>query len=231
MTAVTPILQIPEISSSQDQKEVTANTAFELLEAAYGDTLDVDVTSSPVTIADSDILEHFRFRFINATVAGKIVILGTTPYKRLILLRSSSSNTQPILVEHGSNSLTIYPGQTIFVYMNGTANSLDREDTPGKVMPISVTTNVLILPGHAGTYVQYNSSAAGAAIIASNQDSPMDIGTRIWFAQLGTGQLQLAAGTGVTILAARSLSTRAQYSEIWITKIATDTWLAAGDLT
>ncbi|HVI92345.1 MAG TPA: hypothetical protein VM659_28910 [Dongiaceae bacterium] len=230
MTA-SPILGIQEVSSSQNQKEATINTAIELLEKALCDTLDVDVTSANQTIVDTDYQQHVRFRIFGATTPGRVVILGNNPIKRLVILRSSLSNTQPVLIERGSTTITLYPGQTIFVYTNGTANGLDRMDVPGKVMPYSVAGNHLVLSGDAGAYIYCTAGAPSAMIIASNQDSPMDIGTRIWFVQKGAGQIALAAGTGVTILTARSLTTRAQYSEIYITKIDTDTWIASGDLT
>ncbi|HVJ44706.1 MAG TPA: hypothetical protein VM639_24630 [Dongiaceae bacterium] len=226
-----PILAIPHVSESQNDKEVPINGGIDLLEAALCDTLDVDVTSANQTVTDDNYRQHMRFRIIGATTAGRAVILGNNPIKRLVILRSSASNTQPVLIERGSTTITLYPGQTIFVYTNGTANGLDRMDVPGKVMPYSVAGNHLILSGDAGAYIFCTASTPSAMIIASNQDSPMDIGTRIWFMQKGTGQISLAAGTGVTILTARSLTSRAQYSEIRITKIDTDTWLASGDLT
>jgi hypothetical protein len=56
-------------------------------------------------------------------------------------------------------------------------------------------------------------------------------GAVILVAQMGAGQVAVAAGAGVTVRTAASLTTRAQYSEISLRKIATDEWLLAGDLT
>tara|TARA_R110002060_G_scaffold14403_1_gene20213 strand:- start:441 stop:872 length:432 start_codon:yes stop_codon:yes gene_type:complete len=73
---------------------------------------------------------------------------------------------------------------------------------------------------------------AGTLTIPPNSSVAFPIGTEITMTQLGTDQWTIAAGSGVTVYAADAeLKTRVQYSAAVLTKIASDTWLVAGDLT
>lgn len=57
------------------------------------------------------------------------------------------------------------------------------------------------------------------------------IGTAITIVQLGAGQVTIAAGAAVTVSkAAATLKLTAQYSVAKVTKVATNTWIASGDL-
>lgn len=84
--------------------------------------------------------------------------------------------------------------------------------------------------GDAGELVTMNNASANTATIPPNSSVAYTVGTILSFTQLGVGQTTIAAGAGVTINTPTSLSCRAQYSVIFVTKIATDTWVAAGDL-
>lgn len=79
---------------------------------------------------------------------------------------------------------------------------------------------------------QDSTSATGITItVPPNSSVAFPIGTIIEIAQVGAGQVTVAAGAGVTINSAGALlKTRAQYSAISLRKRATDTWLLSGDL-
>lgn len=61
-----------------------------------------------------------------------------------------------------------------------------------------------------GKSIEYNSGTAGTFTISPGHPE----GTLLDFAQMGTGQLTVAPGSGVTLLSANGLKTRAQYSGI-----------------
>ena len=68
--------------------------------------------------------------------------------------------------------------------------------------------------------------------IPDNATVPFPIGTILEVIQLGAGQTTLNPLNGsVTINTPSSLTARAQYSTVTVTKIDTDTWIAGGDLT
>jgi hypothetical protein len=79
--------------------------------------------------------------------------------------------------------------------------------------------------------VEITSSSARTVTIPPNSSVAFPVGTIIEIAQLGTAQVTVAAGSGVTLHSAGSLvKTRVQYSTCSIRKQATNTWLLAGDL-
>ena len=76
----------------------------------------------------------------------------------------------------------------------------------------------------------FNNAAAITATIPLNATVPYSIGSTLNIVQLGAGQVTVAPTAGVTLNGTPGLKCRAQYSAITLTKIATDTWVARGDL-
>lgn len=84
----------------------------------------------------------------------------------------------------------------------------------------------------AGRAVHTTSVTTVAVTVPPASAAAFPVGTVVLLAQAGAGQVTLTAGAGVTLRTASSLTTRAQWSEVSIRKIAApDEWLAAGDLT
>tara|TARA_R100000988_G_scaffold20511_1_gene10073 strand:- start:560 stop:1147 length:588 start_codon:yes stop_codon:yes gene_type:complete len=93
------------------------------------------------------------------------------------------------------------------------------------------TTYTLVI-GDQGKLITLSNGSAITLTIPPNSSVAFPIGTEITLTQLGAGQVTIAAGSGVTASAADAeLKTRVQYSSAVLTKIASDTWLIAGDLT
>ena len=66
--------------------------------------------------------------------------------------------------------------------------------------------------------------------IPANSTVGYATGTTIDLAQLGAGQVTIAGAGGVTVNATPGLKLRARYAAATLIKLATDTWLAVGDL-
>ena len=65
-----------------------------------------------------------------------------------------------------------------------------------------------------------------------NSSVAFPVGAEVTLFQGGAGQVRIMAGSGVTARSAdNELKTRVQYSSVVLTKIATNEWLIAGDLT
>lgn len=79
--------------------------------------------------------------------------------------------------------------------------------------------------------VTMNVAGANNFTVPPNASVAFPIGTTLTILQLGAGQVTLVPGAGVTISTAATLTARAQYSIVSVTKIAVNTWIAAGDLT
>ena len=95
----------------------------------------------------------------------------------------------------------------------GTTYTLQLSDAPnglGSLTMNNATGNVVTLP--------VNASVA------------FPVGTVIEITQLGAGQTSITPASGVTIDTPTSLSARAQFSTFSVKQIATNTWIAKGDL-
>jgi len=83
----------------------------------------------------------------------------------------------------------------------------------------------------AGSAVEVTSASAVSVTVPPNSSVAFPVGTVIEVAQLGTGQVTIAPGSGVTINSPGSLTkTRTQYSSASLRKRGTDAWLLVGDL-
>ena len=131
----------------------------------------------------------------------------------------SPYNIDTILFPDGQPyySITVDRIRTLNESLAGVANS-------------TKTTSYTLSIADRGTVIDMNSSGATVVIVPPNASVAFDIGTVISICQIGTGQVTISAGVGVTINTAASLATRAQYSTISIRQRATDQWIAAGDL-
>ena len=83
-----------------------------------------------------------------------------------------------------------------------------------------------------GKLITLDNGSAITLTIPPNGTVAYGIGTQINIMQLGAGQVTIAPGAGVTLRTAGSkLKTSAQYAVATCVKIATDTWVAVGNLT
>lgn len=92
------------------------------------------------------------------------------------------------------------------------------------------TASYTLVLADKGKAVEVTSASATNVTVPPNSSVAYPIGTVIEVAQLGTGQVTLVAGAGVTLQTPSSLLTRAQFSSLSLRKRATDTWLVTGDM-
>lgn len=92
-------------------------------------------------------------------------------------------------------------------------------------------TSYTLVTSDAGKAVHSTGASAFTLTVPASAAAPFGIGDIVLVAQIGAGQVTLSPAGGVTLRTAASLTTRAQYSEISIRKIASDEWLVAGDTT
>lgn len=83
-----------------------------------------------------------------------------------------------------------------------------------------------------GKLITCDNASAITLTIPPNGTVAYGIGTQLNIMQLGAGQVTITPGAGVTIRSAGSkLKTSAQYAVATCVKIASDTWVAVGNLT
>jgi hypothetical protein len=92
------------------------------------------------------------------------------------------------------------------------------------------TTDTLVL-SDAGKLVTSNNAAAVTQTIPANASVAIPVGGVVQLAQLGAGQVSIAITTDTLRLPTGFVAKcRGQYSTVTLTKIASTTWLASGDL-
>lgn len=85
--------------------------------------------------------------------------------------------------------------------------------------------------GDDGKLITLDNASAITLTIPPNGTVAYGIGTQLNLMQLGAGQVTISPGAGVTIRSAGSkLKTNAQYAVATCVKIASDTWVAVGNL-
>ena len=85
--------------------------------------------------------------------------------------------------------------------------------------------------GDDGKLITADNASAITLTIPPNGTVAYGIGTQINIMQLGAGQVTITPGAAVTIRSAGSkLKTSAQYAVATVVKIASDTWVAVGNL-
>lgn len=83
----------------------------------------------------------------------------------------------------------------------------------------------------AGRFITLDNSSAITLTVPSNATAAFAIGTRISFAQTGTGQVTVAPAGGVSVSADPGLKIAAQFGGAELVKLGTDWWLLVGRLT
>jgi hypothetical protein len=78
--------------------------------------------------------------------------------------------------------------------------------------------------------VTLSNASAITLTMPQDSDAAVPIGQRVDFAQIGAGQVTVAAGSGATVNSTPGLKFRAQYSAVSAVKRAANTWLLVGDL-
>lgn len=99
------------------------------------------------------------------------------------------------------------------------------------VLPYRKTGSYVLVLDDMNAAIEMNVAGANTLTVPPNSSVAFPVGTVIEVMQYGAGQVTLTPGSGVTILTASSLTTRAQYSVVSLRKTATNEWVAAGDLT
>jgi hypothetical protein len=120
---------------------------------------------------------------------------------------------------------------TANVFRNNLGSTIDAGGDGYAINAQTGTTYTGVLTD-AQKLVTLNNAAAITVTHPLNSAVAYPIGTRILWAQTGSGQVTFATGGGVTVSArGGAMKIVGQYGVAESVKIATDTWLLVGDLT
>lgn len=85
----TPNLAIAHIAASQNQKEVTANAAFDALDTAMTDELSVPMADTNQTLSTAQALGHLVFVATGALTADRNLVVPTN--RKLYVLSNATT--------------------------------------------------------------------------------------------------------------------------------------------
>lgn len=99
-----------------------------------------------------------------------------------------------------------------------------------QVIKAQTGASYLVVPSDVGKLVTCNHTAAISFVVEADATlTPWPVGCWLEVYQLGAGQVTVI-GSGATIRATPTAKTRAQYSRIFLQKIAASTWALSGDV-
>lgn len=212
---------------------------------AYGDPRSVPQTANTQTGTTYTLV---------LTDAGKLVTCSNAAAITLTVPPASSvafpAGTVIDLAQYGAGQLTIAQGAGVTVRTSSTlrlrtqwsAASLvlsataDQWFLVGDLEPLGQTINAQtgttysLVIGDAEKLVTLSNASAITLTVPTNASVAYPVGVHIDLAQIGAGQVTVAAAGGVTVNSTPTLKARAQYSGMSLIKTATDSWLLVGDL-
>ena len=125
MTAYTPILNIPQVATNQNNKETTINTGLAILEAAFNDSLGVDLSAADAVLTLDDFTKNFAFKLTGNTVARKLdtpAPSGGYTGKRVFgVINTGSADVTVRPGGEDAGAATVTAGQASLLLCDGTA--------------------------------------------------------------------------------------------------------------
>lgn len=218
----TPILNLTEVSASQNQKEVTINAMVEGLEAATQDFTTHDGTSGDVTPSDADFRGYFRHVVENVSTARDFNVPGI---KRFFAVTADSGNSADVTVKRGTAEFALSAGDSGVFYCDATTNGLVQiaagagsgnvapggyfSGSPGssELMMQYVCAEAYTLPASATGSQGFAGTAATAQTDIDIQKNGVSIGTMRFAASgttasfVGVSETSFAAGDRLQLVA------------------------------
>ena len=165
-----------------------------------------------------------------------------TEYRRIVMKVSDVTGevaTVPSTNDHNDGSwldTDIYVGE---FFWNSTDEILQQRSETGIVNIGSVSTNVAIetktddhtlILTDKDKLIEMNSATDRTIIVPTNADVAFPIGAQILVSRYGTGELDVAGDSGVTVRSANGLKLNSKFSGATLVKKDTDEWYLWGDL-
>lgn len=180
MSGTSPNLAVAHIVAAQNQKEVTANAAFDALDRAITETFDANVTAGNITLSSAEYRTALQVRAINATTAGRTVTLPQV--ERITILRNDPANTQPVDFVRGSTTLTLAVGEAAIARTDGTTNGLVAIIRgSGLASPVADFLDLLDTPGaysgQGSKLVAVKAAEDGLEFVSASAGSGMTVTT------------------------------------------------------
>ena len=198
-----------------------------------GETLTLQDSTFPHSVAfftsDSVDLREVAIRAMDDGTAGYIYLYeaannGTNAIRLQAPTNLATSPTFTLPSADGTS------GQVLSTNGSGTLSFVTASGgvSYSTVRTQSGTTYTLVL-GDAGDYIQTTSTTAVTITVPPQSSVTWVADTEIYFEQNNTGQITIAAGSGVTINSSETLKSFARYSVLALKRVASDVWTLTGE--
>lgn len=215
----TPNLGMPELTSNNATQYLTVNTALSIIDAVLqAPVIDKDLATPPGSPADGALY----------IVAGSPTGAWSGQTGKLALYRSSTAAWTFITAKNGYK-FWVTDESTYYRY-NGSSWVIDVAITGETAINSQSGTSYTLVLGDAQYCVEMNNAAANTLTVPPNASVAFPTGTTIIVRQMGAGQTEIVAGSGVTIRAPESLYIRKQYGQAVLHKRDTNEWCLEGNL-
>lgn len=133
----------------------------------------------------------------------------------------------------GDSNYRTVAGSCVIAFADATTGdwALPAGGGGGAVAPIGYSASHTLVLGDAEGYLRFTNSSAATVTVPPEASVAFPIGTVIYLESAGTGALDIAAGSGVTVNSRGAALTMAgQYAAAQLKKVASDTWTVLGDV-
>jgi hypothetical protein len=234
-------LSIADIGASGTLNIGSTTTATKRLEITgdnnSGENNTLRFVDTDTTTAANQVIGKIEFFSNDATAPGGSVkayisahALDTSPDAYLDFATDQVTGTPTVRQRIQADGKVLFgtttatTGNANLVQVNG---GLDHNI----IMRASSGTSITLGLNDKGSFFETTSSASVAVTIPTNASVAFPIGSQIWFVQGGAGVPTFSGDTGVTLRTRSSVRQPfARYSEVKLTKVATDEWYLTGDL-
>lgn len=230
---VLPFADVSQAEGSQ-QRVITVDTLAAVLNGVVG----VNSYAVPTTLDTSTDRGHH----VRITAAAAVTIPPDLPIGwNCVLENATVSDTVSLAAGAGVTILSagteVANGKWVAIVMvNTNVASVVGSFADEAAVPVSIntqtgTTYTLVL-ADAGKLVTLENAGAITLTVPTNASVAFPVGTVVDCAQLGAGLVTTVGATGVTIngVTPGSKASAGQWSGWRLVKLATDTWLATGEL-
>jgi hypothetical protein len=119
----TPYYGVTHIDEDQNNKEVTANAAFDRFAEAFAATHVADFAAGDVALTAAEWHEHLRFAAASLTVDGRKLTIPASEGRWAII--DNTAGTVALEVVQGATTVVVGRGQVAVIHTDGTTDDLE----------------------------------------------------------------------------------------------------------
>lgn len=186
-----------------------------------------------VTEADAAYFNHMQNGIFAAAATADLALSEVAAAKAEASTARTEAGEAKTKAAEAKTAATEAKAKAEEALTNAAAAKTAAEAVSSVIVANTQTAAYTFVLADAGKNVEFNKAATKEAFtVPPHGTVAFPVGTVIECTQIGTGQLEIKAGAGVTLRTPTgSLTARAQYSTLSLRQRAENEWVVSGDLT